>query len=78
MLEEEFKYYKAHQQELIKSYLGKSVVIKGNNVLGVYDSDMEAYQETIKTHESGSFLIMQCLPGDESYSQSFNSRVVFA
>ncbi len=75
MLEKEFQYYKAHQKELVDKYEGKFIVIKGEQVIGVYESEIEAYEETKKIEELGTFLIQQVLPGKESYTQTFHSRV---
>jgi hypothetical protein len=75
MLEKEFQYYKDHQKELVDKFEGKFVVIKGEQVIGSYDSEIEAYEETKKTEELGTFLIQQALPGVENYTQTFHSRV---
>lgn len=77
MLEKEFQYYLDHQDELVKKHSGKFLVIKGNEVIGVYDAEDEAYFETEKEHEAGSFLIQLCEPGDGSYTQTYHSRVSF-
>jgi NAD dependent epimerase/dehydratase family enzyme len=78
MLNNEFQYYLDHQQELVKKYKGKYLVIIGEEVVGVYNSDKEALFESQKKYELGSFLIQLCEPGDKSYTQVFHSRVVFA
>jgi hypothetical protein len=78
MLEKEFKYYTDHQKDLVAKYEGKYIVIKGEQVLGAYDSEMEAYNASVKTSELGTFLIQQCLPGKENYTQTFSARVIFA
>ena len=78
MLDKEFKYYLDHQDELVEKYNGKFIVIKGDEVIGEYDSEMDAYFETKKKHEVGTFLIQLCEEGDESYTEIFHSRVVFA
>jgi len=78
MLDKEFQYYLDHQDELVKEYNGKFIVIKGESVIGSYDTEIQAYTETIKEHELGTFLIQFCSPGKGDYSQSFHSRVVFA
>jgi len=78
LLETEFQYYLDHQEELVKKYNGKYIVIKGSKVLGSYNSDIEAIQETTKEHELGTFLIQKCEPGSESYTQTYHSRVSFA
>lgn len=76
MLEKEFKYYLAHQEELLKKYNGLFIVIKGESVIGAYHDKLEAYNETIKNNELGTFLIQHCSPGAASYTQTFHSRVI--
>lgn len=77
-LQKEFDYYIAHQDELVRRYNGKVIVIKDQRVLGAYDSEMEAVQATVKLHPLGTFLVQKCEPGTESYTQAFHSRVAFA
>jgi len=76
-LEKEFKYYLKHQDELVKKYEGQFVVVKGNKVIGAYDSEIKAIQETSKEHGLGTFLVQKCEPGADSYTQTFRSRVAF-
>lgn len=76
-LDKEYKYFEGHRGELLKKYLNKYIVIKGEKVLGDYDSEPEAYANTIKDHELGSFLIQLCLPDKELPPQVFHSRVIF-
>lgn len=78
LLEREFNYYINHQGELVSKYDGKFLVIKNDEVIGVYDSESDAYNETEKKEELGTFLIQHCTPGEESYTQAFRSRVSFA
>ncbi len=77
-LEKEFEYYLKNQEQLVKKYNGKVLVIKNCTVIGVYDSDQEAIEETTKQHELGTFLVQLCEPGEDSVTQTFNSRAVFA
>ena len=77
-LKKEFQYYLENQDELIKKYNGKVVVIKDSEVIGVYDDEFEAIKKTSEEHELGTFLVQRCDPGDSSYTQTFHSRVVFA
>lgn len=76
-LEKEFRYYLDHQEELVKRYNGKFIVIKGKKVIGAYDSEIEAVENTSETHPLGTFLVQKCEPGSDSYTQTFHSRVVF-
>ena len=76
MIEKEFKYYLKHQSDLVKKYNGKFIVLKKEKVIGIYDSHSEAYNETLKKEKLGTFLIQHCLPGADSYSQTFHSQVI--
>ncbi len=78
MLEKEFQFYLDHQEDLVEKYEGKYVVIIGEEVVGVFDSDEEAYFGSEKKYEEGTFLIQFCERGDSSYTQSFHSRVAFS
>lgn len=77
MLEQEFKYYLSHQDELVKKYNGKYVVVVGEQVVGAYDSTVQAYTEASKKYEAGKFLIQRCSPGTQDYTQTYYSRVSF-
>jgi len=77
-LKKAFKFYLNHQEELVKEYNGKYVVIKNENVLGAYGDEISAIKETSKKHELGTFLVQYVEPGSESYTQTFHSRVAFA
>jgi hypothetical protein len=57
MLEKETAFYEAHREELRSKYHGKRVVIAGDQVLGIYETDHEAYEETVKTVTPGQFMI---------------------
>jgi hypothetical protein len=75
MLKKEFEYFLEHKKELVREYNGKFVVIKNLKVIGAYDSEIDAIEETSKTEELGTFLVQKCEPGDASYTQTFRSRV---
>ena len=77
-LQEQLGYFKSHQDELVKKYEGKFLVIKDQEIQGVYDKEIDAYTEAKNKFELGTFLIQQCLPGQESYTQTFHSRVAFS
>ena len=74
-LVKEFNYFNANSRELVEKHRGK-VVIKGETILGFFDSMMEAISETSKKEELGSFLVKKC--EEESLEQQhFHSRVKF-
>jgi len=76
-LEDDFKYYLEHQDEFVEQYDGRVLVIKNHKVLGDYDSEFEAVEETSKTEELGTFLVQKCEPGEDAYTATFHSRVSF-
>ncbi len=76
MLDKEYKYYQAHQQEFLKKYKGKVLVIRGEEVVGIYETEGAAYEESVPKYKLGTFLIQKCVPQDEII-QTFHSRVIF-
>lgn len=76
-LEKEFGYYKEHQEELVAKYEGKFLLIVEEQVQGAFESEFAAYQAGKERFKAGTFLIQQCLPGKDSYTQTFHSRVAF-
>ena len=79
LLEEEFQYYKDNQDELVKKYKGKYIVIKDYNVVIAKDTEDEAYLEALKNFKLGTFFLIHCTPGDEAYTLNFfSTRVRFA
>ena len=77
MLEKEFQYYLDNQPELVKTHSGKCLVIKNQSVIGVFDTEQNAYLNTKKVHELGTFLIQKCEPGTAAYTQIFHGVVAF-
>ena len=77
LIQQEFQYYLDHQAELVGQYDGRVIVLKGSQVLGVYESELDALTETAKGHKEGTFLIQRVSEGSEAYSQTFHSRVSF-
>ena len=77
MLEREFDFYLAHQKILVKKYLNKYLVIKGEQLVDAFDSQEKAYDFATSKFELGTFLIQQCLSGDLGHSQTFHSQVIF-
>lgn len=77
-LEELFNYYLNHQDVLVEKYNGKYIVIINNAVVGAYDSEADAYFEAEHKYGLGNFLIQYCSKGDEAYTQTFTTRVIFA
>ena len=78
MIDKLFKYYLEHQEELVKEYDGKYLIITNEGVVGAYDTLNEGYEFALKTYGKGNFMLQLCSEGEKDYSQRFfTSRVVF-
>jgi len=77
-LQKQLNYFKSNQDEFVKKYAGKFLVIKDEKVQGAYNTEIGAYTDAKNKFELGTFLIQQCLPGQESYTQTFHSRVALS
>lgn len=76
MIHQEFEYFIKNQDSLVAQHQGKVVVIKDQEVIGVYDSPWEAYVATVKEHELGTFLIQACEPGPKAYTAYVHPHIV--
>jgi len=75
-LKPEFDYYVANQDDFVKKYNGKVIVLKNKQVIGTYDDVPTAIFETQKKGEIlGTFLVQKVEPGTGAYTQTFHSRV---
>jgi hypothetical protein len=74
-LQKEFAWFLAHQDELVKKYNGRFVVIKSEAVIADFADEASAVFETQKSHPLGTFLVQKVEPGTASYTQTFHSRV---
>jgi hypothetical protein len=77
MLDKEFSYYLANQNELLKKYNNRFIVIMGETVVDDYDTYEQALFQSSQKHELGTFLIQECTEGEGAYTQTFHSRVAF-
>ena len=78
MIDTLFKYYLVHQEELVKEYNGKYLIITSDGVVGAYETLNEGYEMALKTYGKGNFMLQLCSEGEKDYSQRFfTSRVVF-
>lgn len=76
ILKKEFEYYLENQEQLVKAYNGKFLVIKDLEVKGQFDSHGDAYNFATANFELGTFIIQHCLAGDQGHTQTFHSRVL--
>ncbi len=78
MIQDLFKYYLDNQDELVKKYEGKYLVITAEGVQGAYDTLESGYDTALKTYGKGNFMLQLCTKGEDAYTQRFfTSRVAF-
>ncbi len=58
-MEKKFQYYLDRQAELAEQHEGKSLVIKGEQVIGAYDDEDVAVKTTSEEYELGTFLVRE-------------------
>jgi hypothetical protein len=78
MLDKEFQYYLDNQNDLVRKYDGRYIVIVDEEVVGEYDDYSQALSHSLPKYEMGTFLVQKCSPGDKDYTLIFHSRVAFA
>lgn len=77
-LQKEFDYFLKHHDELVRKYLGRVIVIKDQQIIGDYASELEAISSSQQAgHKLGTFLVQKVEEGEGAYTQTFHSRVAF-
>ena len=72
-LKRAFEFYLANQDAMVEQYNGRFIVIKDDEVVGAYDSDLEAVTKTKKVHSLGTFLVQKVSAGEADYTATFHS-----
>lgn len=74
-LEREIAFYESIQSSLARDHHGMFVVIRGESVEGVYESELKAYVSARKKKGPEPFLIRKCVNPGEEFRHTFHSRV---
>lgn len=72
MFEKELSFFVTNQNRLFEQYPGKVLTIKGDQIVDVFDSPLEAYIAAERSNLLGSVMIQICLPGPEAYTVTIN------
>lgn len=75
MFERENQFYDSHKKEFQSQYMNKRLLIVGDKVIGVFNTDTEALQSALKKYEPNTFLIKKVLPEGAETVQRFYSRI---
>ena len=63
-LETELRYFNDHRAELLENGAGKFALVKGESLLGVFDSETAAIRHGYQTLGNVSFLVKQITEAD--------------
>lgn len=75
----DFKWFVKNHDKLYRQYPHKHIVIKEKNVVYAGDTFEDALTNAVAMGlKPGEFIIQECSEGEESYTQTFSSRVIFA
>jgi hypothetical protein len=78
MFEAELDFFIAHQDELVAAHADKVLVIRGQEVVDVFSSPLEALAAARARFEPGTFMIQPCQPGTTAYTVTLASSEVLA
>lgn len=77
MFEKELQYFIANQDRLVRKHRGKTLVLKDESVVGVYNSPLDAYLDAEKKYERGSYMIQPCVEGVDAYTVTITTHELF-
>lgn len=78
MLQDELDFFIANQDELVRKYQGKVLVLRNREVVGVFDTPLDAYLDAESRFEPGTYAIQRCTPGPEAYTVTVSSSICIA
>lgn len=74
-LNNEYQFYLSNQEELVKKYNDKVIVIVNQEVVGSFNNEEQAYFFAKEKYELGTFLIQKCSENEKTYKATYRSRV---
>lgn len=78
MVDMNYEFFVSNFDELYKEYADRYIVIKNCKVIGDYDTFDNAYKDTIKNEQIGTFIIQHCSKSDSNINYFHYNNVVFA
>ena len=76
-LKKDFRFYVQNQDELVKKYDGRVLIIHDQVVCDDFASMHEAITKGNELFGPGKFLVQKCEPGPENYTATCHSRAAF-
>jgi hypothetical protein len=78
VFETELRFFITHQDELVRQFQGKVLILKDEEVAGAYDSPLGAFLAAEQRFEPGTYMLQPCEPGPGAYTVMLSERVVDA
>ena len=66
--DDDLEFFKAHQDELVKKYDGKRIVMHKCDVVAAFDSFGDAFDYGCKMFGAGNFSVQNCIAGEGAYT----------
>jgi hypothetical protein len=76
MFDRELAFFIANQADLVARFDGQVLLLRGDEIAGVYDSALAAYCDAQARFEPGSYMIQPCAPGPDAYTVTITSSEV--
>ena len=71
-----YEWFREHLPELVNHYDGKYIVIKDYGVIGSYDAFEDAWTDTLKREQAGTFIIQLCTEDETQTAQTYFTNMV--
>jgi hypothetical protein len=77
MFDRELQFFIANQDRLVAEHSGKTLVLRGEEVVGAHSNALEAYLDAVRKYEPGTFMIQPCVEGADAYTVTITSHELF-
>ncbi|MBI3981711.1 MAG: hypothetical protein HY337_02285 [Gemmatimonadetes bacterium] len=72
VLEQELRTYEAHREKLVGTATGKFVLIRGSEVVGLFDAQLDAIRQGYERFGNVPFLVKQVLEVETPHNFTSN------
>lgn len=76
MFDRELQFFIANQDRLVAEHRGKTLVLRGEEVVSAHDNALEAYLEATEKYQPGTFMIQPCTEGADAYTVTITSHAL--
>lgn len=73
-LDKEFQTFRENLNDLSKEHLGKFVLIKGDEIIGIFEDEIDAIKKGVEKFEDSPFLVNEIT--DSGFKINFLPRLV--